>query len=303
MTIRVGNLGQCGVEHADVIGDDVACRRCPGATSLLVPPGVVQQGDHRAVAEGVLERRCPGSLAERWWRRASGVPIASSTRQHVESDATAPRSPACSTNTAMSEIVYAPSATAIARSPRTRPGSWRPRARRSPLRPSESSPLSVVRSAKSASNRDPAWGHHHTPHVGSNRDPGTGRCAFTAKVPFLTGILVLQQAQFSVAAGHFRLYSPGHDVKIMKSSASGSEALLRRLHLSHIRRQVPELIAIAKPNGGTIEVLRALLTEEAASWERSALVTWRAERCPRREDLSTPDRARLARSHPTQQVH
>lgn len=30
-------------------------------------------------------------------------------------------------------------------------------------------------------------------------------------------ILVLQQAQFPVAAGHFHLSSPGHAVKIVKS--------------------------------------------------------------------------------------
>jgi hypothetical protein len=43
----------------------------------------------------------------------------SSSRQHVESDATAPNSSACSPSTAISEIVVAPSATATARSTST----------------------------------------------------------------------------------------------------------------------------------------------------------------------------------------
>jgi hypothetical protein len=41
--------------------------------------------------------------------------------------------------------------------------------------------------------------------------------AITSKVPFLTAISVLQRAQFPVAAGHFRLFTPGHAVKIVKS--------------------------------------------------------------------------------------
>jgi DNA replication protein DnaC len=55
------------------------------------------------------------------------------------------------------------------------------------------------------------------------------------------------------------------------------EALLRRLRLPHIRRLAPEVIATAKAQRWEpAEVLRALLTEEAAGRERSALATRRA---------------------------
>ncbi len=55
------------------------------------------------------------------------------------------------------------------------------------------------------------------------------------------------------------------------------EALLRRLRLPHIRRLAPEVIATAKAQRWEpVEVLRALLTEEAAGRERSALATRRA---------------------------
>jgi DNA replication protein DnaC len=55
------------------------------------------------------------------------------------------------------------------------------------------------------------------------------------------------------------------------------EALLRRLRLPHIRRHAPEVIATAKAQRWEpVEVLRALLVEEAAGRERSALATRRA---------------------------
>ena len=55
------------------------------------------------------------------------------------------------------------------------------------------------------------------------------------------------------------------------------EALLRRLRLPHIRRLAPEVIATAKAQRWEpVEVLRALLIEEAAGRERSALATRRA---------------------------
>jgi DNA replication protein DnaC len=55
------------------------------------------------------------------------------------------------------------------------------------------------------------------------------------------------------------------------------EALLRRLRLPHIRRHAPEVLATAKAQRwDPVEVLRALLTEEAAGRERSALATRRA---------------------------
>jgi DNA replication protein DnaC len=55
------------------------------------------------------------------------------------------------------------------------------------------------------------------------------------------------------------------------------ETLLRRLRLPHIRRHAPEVIATAKAQRWEpAEVLRALLGEEAAGRERSALATRRA---------------------------
>ena len=55
------------------------------------------------------------------------------------------------------------------------------------------------------------------------------------------------------------------------------ETLLRRLRLPHIRRHAPEVIATAKAQRwDPAEVLRALLAEEAAGRERSALATRRA---------------------------
>src|SRR5438552_1520240 len=54
------------------------------------------------------------------------------------------------------------------------------------------------------------------------------------------------------------------------------EALLRRLRLPHIRRLAPEVIATAKAQRWEpVEVLRALLIEEAAGRDRSALATRR----------------------------
>lgn len=55
------------------------------------------------------------------------------------------------------------------------------------------------------------------------------------------------------------------------------EALLRRLRLPHIRRHAPQVLATAKAQRWEpAEVLRALLGEEAAGRERSALATRRA---------------------------
>jgi len=55
------------------------------------------------------------------------------------------------------------------------------------------------------------------------------------------------------------------------------EALLRRLRLPHIRRHAPDVLATAKAQRwDPAEVLRALLVEEAAGRERSALATRRA---------------------------
>lgn len=55
------------------------------------------------------------------------------------------------------------------------------------------------------------------------------------------------------------------------------EALARRLRLPHIRRHAPDVLATAKAQRwDPAEVLRALLVEEAAGRERSALATRRA---------------------------
>jgi DNA replication protein DnaC len=55
------------------------------------------------------------------------------------------------------------------------------------------------------------------------------------------------------------------------------QALLHRLRLPHIRAHAPDVIATAKAQRWEpVEVLRALLTEEAAGRERSALATRRA---------------------------
>src|SRR5699024_1697872 len=54
------------------------------------------------------------------------------------------------------------------------------------------------------------------------------------------------------------------------------ETLLRKLRLPHIRRYAPEIVATAKAQRWEpTEVLKALLTQEAAGRERSALATRR----------------------------
>ena len=55
------------------------------------------------------------------------------------------------------------------------------------------------------------------------------------------------------------------------------EDLLRKLRLPHIRRHAPEVVATAKAQRWEpVEVLKALLVEEVAGRERSALATRRA---------------------------
>ena len=55
------------------------------------------------------------------------------------------------------------------------------------------------------------------------------------------------------------------------------EVLLRRLRLPHIRRHAPDVVATAKAQRWEpVEVLRALLAEEVAGRDRSALATRRA---------------------------
>jgi hypothetical protein len=55
------------------------------------------------------------------------------------------------------------------------------------------------------------------------------------------------------------------------------EALLRRLRLPHVRRHAPEVVATAKAQRcEPVEILKALLVEEVAGRERSALATRRS---------------------------
>jgi DNA replication protein DnaC len=55
------------------------------------------------------------------------------------------------------------------------------------------------------------------------------------------------------------------------------EALLRRLRLPHVRRHAPDVLATAKAQRWEpVEVLKALMVEEAAGRDRSALATRRA---------------------------
>jgi hypothetical protein len=55
------------------------------------------------------------------------------------------------------------------------------------------------------------------------------------------------------------------------------EALLRRLRLPHVRRHAPEVVATAKAQRcEPVETLKALLVEEVAGRERSALATRRS---------------------------
>jgi len=58
---------------------------------------------------------------------------------------------------------------------------------------------------------------------------------------------------------------------------AGLEQLLRRMRLPHMRRIAPEVLAVAKAQRwDPAEVLRALLAEEVAGRDRSALATRRA---------------------------
>ena len=82
------------------------------------------------------------------------------------------------------------------------------------------------------------------------------------------------------------------------------ETLLRRLRLPHIRNLAPEIVATAKAQRWEpIEVIKALLTEELAGRERSALATRRrAAGFPTGKtfDAWKPDASSIP--HPTQQA-
>jgi hypothetical protein len=116
----------------------------------------------------------------------------------------------------LSEIVVAPSATATAISTNTRPGSWRARGLRNPVSALDSSAVSVVRSATSATNRDPACDTTPSPSaVAVIR--GRVVMACTLKVLLYSDELGPQQAQSLLVAGHFRLCGHGHAIQLTKS--------------------------------------------------------------------------------------
>ncbi|MDT7700258.1 MAG: hypothetical protein QOJ30_2583 [Pseudonocardiales bacterium] len=143
-------------------------------------------------------------------------PRLSSSRQHVESDATDPNNAAWSASTATSEIVVAPSATATAMSTSTRPGSCRARGLHRPASASLSWAVSVVRSATSATSRDPACDTTPSPSVVAVIR-GRVVVACTSKVLLYLEDLGPQQAQFPLVAGHFRLSGHGHADHLTKN--------------------------------------------------------------------------------------
>ena len=70
---------------------------------------------------------------------------------------------------------------------------------------------------------------------------------------------------------------PVAGVRAAPAMPADVQALLHRLRLPHIRAHAPDVIATAKAQRWEpVEVLRALLVEEAAGRERSALATRRA---------------------------
>ncbi len=101
----------------------------------------------------------------------------------------------------------------------TRPGSWRARGLRSPASASSSWAVSVVRSATSASSRDPACDTTPSPSAVAVI-LGRVVVACTSKVPLYQVDLRPQQAQFPLVARHFRLSRHGHADRLMKSRVS-----------------------------------------------------------------------------------
>lgn len=82
------------------------------------------------------------------------------------------------------------------------------------------------------------------------------------------------------------------------------ERLLRRMRLPHIRRAAPEILATAKAQRwDPTEVLKALLTEEVAGRDRSALATRRARAAfPTGKTFDTWDSTASSIPAPTQQA-
>src|SRR4051794_16142555 len=97
----------------------------------------------------------------------------------------------------------------------TRPGSCRDRGLRRPTSAAPNSAVSVVRSATSASSRDPACDTTPSPSAVAVTG-GRVVVACTSKV-LLYPDLSPQQAQFLQVAGHFRLSNPTHAERLVKS--------------------------------------------------------------------------------------
>jgi len=116
----------------------------------------------------------------------------------------------------MSEVHSAPSDTATAKSTNTRPGSCAARGRCNGPNTADNSAVSVLRSARSANNRDPACDTTPRPSA-PTLILGRVAVAFTSKVPFCSVNLDYQQAQFPKPDRHFRSSSSGHAAKIVKS--------------------------------------------------------------------------------------
>ncbi len=83
------------------------------------------------------------------------------------------------------------------------------------LDPVRALPVNLLRSARSASSRDPACDTTPAPSAVTVIF-GRVVVACTSKVPFLPVVLDLRQAQFPLTEGHFRSPTPGHADKIVK---------------------------------------------------------------------------------------
>jgi hypothetical protein len=114
----------------------------------------------------------------------------SSSRQHVESDATDPNSACWSGSTAISEIVVAPSATATARSTNTRPGSCR--AATGAARPTPPTAQQTGRHRLHRLGRDRRGGHGRLRDGGARRGDELARLlCFLAIVGGIVGMKIL----------------------------------------------------------------------------------------------------------------
>ena len=110
----------------------------------------------------------------------------------VESDATGPNNALWSPSTAMSAMHSPPSAMLTARSASTRPGSWTARGRRKPASACDRSPVNELRSARSASSRDPACDTTPAPSA-ETTTLGRAPVLCTRKVPLVRRIRTLDK--------------------------------------------------------------------------------------------------------------